>query len=117
MQQKEATAVTRGFLKSLYDFSFSNFITSKVIRLVYIIITILYSLGAIIGFIGLLARGGIGIPIAIIGVPLVYLLYLALARIMMEFIMVVFRIGEDVRTIRDISTPITQHQKDQGDQS
>ena len=95
---------SKGFLKSLYDFSFSSFVTSKVVRVLYIIITILYSLGAIGLFIELISRGGASVVVAIIVVPLGYLLYLTLARIGLEFIIVVFRIGEDVRIIRDTRT-------------
>ena len=99
-----ASATSKGFLRSLYDFKFSTFVTSKVIRVLYVIITILYSLGAVAWFIELISKGGYYVLIAIIGVPLAYLLYLTLARISLEFIMVVFRIGEDVRTIRDAQT-------------
>jgi hypothetical protein len=98
---------SKGFLKSLYDFKFSVFVTSKVVRALYIIITILYSLGAVASFIEFARRGGVGIILAIIVVPLGYLLYLTLARMLLEFIIVVFRIGEDVRALRDLR-PATQ---------
>ena len=93
--------VSKGLLKSLYDFSFSSLVTPKVVRILYVIITILYSHGAIGLFIDLVSKGGPYVVAAIIVVPLGYLLYLTLARISLEFIIVVFRIGEDVRDIRD----------------
>jgi hypothetical protein len=99
-----ASSASKGFLKSLYDFKFSTFVTSKVVRVLYVIITILYSLGAVAFFIKLISKGGSYVVVAIIVVPLAYLLYLTLARICLEFIIVVFRIGEDVRNIRDART-------------
>ncbi|MHB1773383.1 MAG: DUF4282 domain-containing protein [Acidimicrobiales bacterium] len=93
-----------GFLKSLYDFSFSIFVTSKIIRVLYIIITIVYSLVALLFFIDFARSGTLGLVAAIVLVPLGYLLSLTLARIMLELVMVVFRIGEDLRVIRDGGT-------------
>lgn len=49
----------------------------------------------------MLTRGPIGIVIAVIFVPLVYVVYLAIIRIFFELLMVVFRIGEDVRVIAE----------------
>lgn len=92
----------KGFIKSLFDFSFTSFITTKIVRTLYIIITIIYSLVAIAAFIGLLSRGGGDIAIAVIGVPIAYILYLALARVGLEVIAVVFRIAEHSRDIRDM---------------
>lgn len=96
-----ASSSSQGFLKALYDFKFSTLVTTKVVRVLYIIITILYSLGAIALFIELISKGGSNVVVAIIVVPLGYLLYLTFARIVLEFIIIVFRIGEDVRIIRD----------------
>ncbi len=99
-----ASSSSQGFLKALFDFKFSTLVTTKVVRVLYIIITILYSLGAIALFIELISKGGSDVAVAIIVVPLGYLLYLTFARIVLELIIVVFRIGEDVRIIRDART-------------
>ena len=94
-----------GFLKSLYDFNFSSFVTSKIIRGLYIVTTVLYSLVALLFFLDFARSGNFGIVLAVIVVPLAYLLFLTSARVALEFIMVVFRIGEDLRVIRDGGTP------------
>ena len=44
-----------------------------------------------------MTRGGASVAIAITGVPLAYLIYLTVARITLEVLMVIFGIGEDVR--------------------
>lgn len=92
----------KGFLRSLYDFSFSSFITLRVIRALYVLITILYTLGAIVAFVTLLvAHTVLTIIIAIVAVPIGYLIYLTIARISLEVLMVVFNIGKDVRAVRE----------------
>jgi Domain of unknown function (DUF4282) len=91
-----------GFIRSLYDFSFSSFVTLRVIRVLYVLITILYSLAAVIVFIGVLVQHKpADIVAAIILVPIGYLIYLTFARIAMEILMVLFNIGKDVRSIRE----------------
>jgi uncharacterized membrane protein YgcG len=91
----------KGLVRSLYDFSFTSLITTKIIRFVYALIVILLSIGAVILLLGSLATGrGAAIIFGIIFVPLGYLVYLILTRIWMEVLIVVFRIGEDIRAIR-----------------
>lgn len=91
---------TKGFLKSLYDFKFESFVAMRLLRVLYIIITIVYSLAALIFFIASLASGkALSIVVAIIVIPLGYLIYLAFARVTIEVMMVIFRIGADVRSI------------------
>ena len=99
-----------GFLKSLYDFSFSSFVTSKIIRGLYIVTTVLYSLVALLFFIDFARSGSLGLVVAIVLVPLGYLLFLTAARVVLELVMVVFRIGEDLRVIRDGGTPLGMSQ-------
>ncbi len=88
------------FIKSLYDFKFESFVAMKVLRLVYKLIVILYSLGAVAYLLIALATGKpLLIILGIILIPLGYIIYLALARVSFELMMVVFRIGSDVHEI------------------
>jgi hypothetical protein len=104
MDTSQDSFEAKGFLKSLYDFKFESFITLRVIRALYVLITIVYSLGSVVVFVVLLAEHApFDIVFALIGVPLLYLIYLTMARISLEFIMVVFNIGKDVRGIREES--------------
>lgn len=92
----------KSFIGSLFDFSFSSFVTLRVIRVLYVLITVFYSLIALTFFISLLAKHTpASIIIAIVGVPIVYFIYLIIARITMEVLMVIFNIGKDVRRIRE----------------
>lgn len=91
----------KGFMASLFDTSFSSFVTPKVIRVVYIIVMIilaLETLGYIIwGFAAFHAFGIIFMPIAL----LIGLVSLAIARISFELIMVIFRMGDDMHALRN----------------
>ncbi|HET9058601.1 MAG TPA: DUF4282 domain-containing protein [Acidimicrobiales bacterium] len=94
-----------GFLRSLYDFSFTNYIATKIIKTLYVIITVVFSLVAVVALIGAIARGGVSIILGIIFVPIFYIIYLAMARVSLEVIAVVFRIAEYARDIRDGMQP------------
>jgi hypothetical protein len=47
---------TKGFFRSLFDFSFSSFVAMRAITVIYALITVVYSLAAITLFIAGLAR-------------------------------------------------------------
>lgn len=89
----------RSFLSSLFDFSFSDLITPKIIKVLYMICVGLAGLGALL-FLAAALRGGIvgGIVGLVVAAPL-FILYVILARVYMEILIVIFRIAQDVRTI------------------
>lgn len=91
----------KGLLKSLFDFQFTSLITIRIIRFVYLLIVILYTIGAVMFFIlGLASGTATGVLSALVVIPLAYLVYLILTRIWMEILIVVFRIGDDIHAIR-----------------
>jgi hypothetical protein len=90
----------KGFFASLFDFSFTELITTKIIK-------VLYGLG-ILG--AVLLAGSLMIPaikyssagqkiLALILFPLVVLLYIIILRVFYEIIIVIFRIAEYTREI------------------
>jgi hypothetical protein len=83
---------SKGFMASLFDFGFNSFVTPKVVKVVYVLITILISLGTI----GIIITG-----FRLIVAPLFFFIYLALWRIALEIFILIFRIGDDIRNIRD----------------
>jgi hypothetical protein len=99
----------RGLIASIFDLSFSHFITPKLQRFIYMVLLLVSGvaglgvLGTAIGMAhGFLAKTGA----LIVGVPLAALAFLLLAmyfRVMMELLIVVFR-GVDY--LRDISTSV-----------
>lgn len=86
-----------GGLRSLFDFSFNTFATPKIVRIVYIVITILIALTWVGTLISMLANGEwLGFFLVLIFGALVALVYLALARMTLEFYYSVVRMSEDI---------------------
>jgi hypothetical protein len=97
----DAAASAKGFVASLFDFGFTSFVTPKVVKVVYILITIVLGLATVAYIILGFASGSpiLGI-LALIFAPVIGLIYLALWRIGMELFIVIFRMADDVRGIR-----------------
>ncbi len=89
-----------GFFQALFDFSFTSFITSKLIKILYG----LAILGAILGALMLIMSGfsqstGVGLFMLFIGAPLFFLFWVIYARVLLELIIVIFRIAEHAAEI------------------
>ena len=96
----------KGFFGSLFDFSFSSFVTTKLIKVIYgllIVSSVFVGIGVffrgIFEFTSKYGSEGLGILFIILS-PVVAFLYLLLARLYCELIIVMFRIAE---TLRDIN--------------
>jgi len=99
-QTPTASLETKAFLKSLFDFKFESFITPKIIRVFYIIVTLAYGLLAVAIVFSAFASGRRGAgALALFLVPIGYLFYLGFVRIGFEIIFLLFQIGADIRTI------------------
>jgi hypothetical protein len=91
----------RALLGWLYDMSFTRYYAQQVIKAVYWLVTILYSLVALVALVRLFQGGGpFRIVVGVVLIVVAYLLYLVIARIVLEVLIVIFRMGEDVRAIR-----------------
>lgn len=87
------------FFKTLFDFSFTEFVTTKIIKILYgigIFIAALVALGFIVS--GFSDSFGKGIIFLILS-PIVFIIYTILARVGLEVIIVLFRISENVGEI------------------
>ncbi|HTR93564.1 MAG TPA: DUF4282 domain-containing protein [Trebonia sp.] len=93
----------KGFIGSLFDFSFDSFVTPKIIKVLYILLTVWTLLVALFFLIIGFRSGGIGggIAVLIIVDPIFILLTLGVYRVVLEAFMVVFRIYEDTKKIRE----------------
>jgi Domain of unknown function (DUF4282) len=91
----------KGFFGSLFDFSFSDFITIKIIKFLYMlgmIIAALAAIGVIVAGFGKSIMAGIG---ALIISPVIFLLYIIMFRVWLEIIIVVFRIADNTGKMAD----------------
>lgn len=91
----------KGFFTQLFDFSFSEFITAKIIKFIFILGLILSgiaTLGIIISAFSQSVMFGI---FALILSPLIFLIYIILLRVSLEVIMVIFRISENIEKLAE----------------
>jgi hypothetical protein len=92
----------KGFFARLFDFSFSEFITTSIIKVLYVIAIIaaaIVALGILVT--GLMALSGDplrGVAMVILS-PIAFILYVILARIYLELIIIIFRIEENTDKI------------------
>ncbi len=98
-----AAGHAKGFIGSLFDFSFSSFVTPKIIKMLYVLITIWTVIWALIflrfGFKYGGAAGGFFTLIVVD--PILVLLTLGVYRVVLELFMVVHRMHDDLKSIRE----------------
>jgi uncharacterized membrane protein len=93
---------TKGFFGALFDFGFTSFVTPKIIKVLYPLIMIGAILSAL-SFVAFAFRAGTGFGILTLFVlaPLFFLVVMAIYRIVLEFFIVIFRISDDIRALRE----------------
>ena len=92
----------KGFVSSLFDFGFNSFVTPKVVKAVYVLIMGVLGLAGLVSAVVAFRLNLIfGLLVLVIIAPLFFFVYLALWRIALEIFVVVFRIADDLRAIRD----------------
>lgn len=86
-------------MASLFDLSFTRFITVRVLRVLYVISLVLIAVTVLLAIISGFTQGfGFGL-LSLILAPLFGLLYVILTRVSLELIAVIFRIGKDIGTL------------------
>ena len=98
----EQAASSKSFIGSLFDFGFTSFVTPTVVKVLYVLITIVLGVSGL-GFAvtAFLVNKILGIFVLLIVAPLIFIISLALYRIVLELFIVIFRIAEDLRAIRN----------------
>ena len=86
----------KGFFGTLFDFSFSSFVTPKIVKLVYVLATIAIA----IGYLGFLVAAfdqsaASGFFVLIFG-AIGAIVYLAFIRMTLEFYFAIVRMSEDI---------------------
>ena len=90
---------TKGFSESLFDFSFTSLITTKLIKILYGLSMAGLALGLLLlVIIALINSPGAGVLLLILS-PLFFLFGVCYTRVMLEIIIVVFRICEHTTEI------------------
>ncbi len=88
------------FLRALFDTRFTTLITPKVIRVLYILAIIGIGIGAIFTVVAAFNEStGLGVLTLLVLAPLGFLLYVIIARLYLEIVIVLFKIHESARAI------------------
>jgi hypothetical protein len=88
------------FVESLLDFSFTSFVTSKIIKLLYGLSILGAGLTAVIMIVCAFAMSALaGIFTLVIVAPLAFAIIVIYSRVLLEIIIVVFRISEHAAEI------------------
>lgn len=89
-----------GFFQALFDFSFTEFVTSKIIKLLYgLSIAFSALIALILIIIGFSAHVGLGVLTLLIVAPLIFLISVIYSRVLLEIIIVIFRIADHAAEI------------------
>lgn len=95
-------AESQGLFGALFDFSFSSFITTTVIKVLYALVVIVTLLSALVfTYSAFKSDATFGVLTLVIGDPLFVIIVLALWRISFEACIVFFRMAEDIRALRE----------------
>ena len=93
---RQAAGDGKGVVSALFDFSFTNLVTPKLVRFVYLLATIGLGLGWVFFLISAFASSAtFGLVVLVFG-PLVLLVYLALIRMTLEFYLSITRMADDI---------------------
>ncbi len=99
----------KGFFASLFDFSFSSFVTTKIIKVLYILAIIGAGIGALfVLFTGFASGRFFGVLFSFVLAPLYFVLGVILARVWLEIVIVLFRIAENTQKLADGKPPAPQ---------
>jgi hypothetical protein len=89
----------KGFVAALMDLTFTEFITTRIIKLLYVL-EVIACLLASVGLIVSGLRGGfVGTIIGIVLAPIVFVIGVICARVGLEVVIVMFRIAENTSEV------------------
>ena len=92
-----------GFIARIFDFSFKEFVTTKIIKVLFVLGIIVATIGALGFLISSFATGKFfGILIGLVLAPIIWFVYIVLIRVWLEIIIVLFRIAENTNKLVDL---------------
>jgi len=99
----KAKGSSKGFLGALFDFSFTSFVTPKIVKVLYVLITIWTVIWALVLLrLGFRYGGAVGGFFTLVVVdPILVVLTLGVYRMVLELFMVVHRMHDDLKALRD----------------
>jgi hypothetical protein len=96
----------KGFFGRLFDLSFNEFVTTSIIKVLYILAIIGSAIGALVILGGMFASGSFGgILMGLILAPVIFIVYVIMARVWLEVLIVIFRIAENTAKLAGRNEP------------
>lgn len=89
----------KSFFGALFDLSFTSFVTTKIIKVLFILAMVLVGIWSLAVLFSGIAQGGGAAVLALVLSPVMFLFGIVYARVLLEFIAVVFRIADHTATI------------------
>ena len=90
----------KGFFASLFDFQFTELVTTKIIKVIYILVVVVFAGLAIISSMNLIFSKSTGL-FSLILPPFVFLLIVTLTRVFLEAMVAIHRIQEHAAEIAE----------------
>lgn len=95
--QPAAPESSKGFVARIFDLSFSEFVTPSLIKIIFVIGIVFAALMALFTFAVFANQGGGAVVAGIVIAPLVFFVYVLMARVLSELYLILFRIEENTR--------------------
>jgi uncharacterized membrane protein len=90
----------KGFFASLFDYSFSSFVTPRIIKVLYALMTIVVALWALVFvLVAFRSSTGLGVLTLLLFGPIFFVISMIYVRVALELLIVFFRIHGDVDEI------------------
>ena len=87
----------KGFFASLFDLSFTEFVTPKIIRVLFLIAIVFAALVALSFIVNGFSHGALVGLVMLVLAPVIFIVYVLLARVWLEVIIIMFRIADNTR--------------------
>lgn len=105
MSNSDSVLQGKNFFASLFDLSFRSFVALRFIKILYVILIVILGIVALLFLItGISSGDPATILLTLILVPLGALVYLIVYRVVLELIVVIFRIAENTSILVDRSS-------------
>ncbi len=91
----------KGLIGTIFDFSFSEFVTTKVIKFLLGLAMAINVIVTIVIIVGGFNNGALAGIVTLILSPIIYLVLMLFSRIYLELIIVIFRIAENLIAIKE----------------
>ncbi len=100
MKQDQLEGAT-GFFEALFDFNFQKFVSLQLVKVLYVLVMLLAGLGAVVIIVqGFASSLGSGL-IALVFAPILFIVWVLVARVFLEIFVVIFRIEVVLKQIEN----------------